>query len=153
MNETNSENGLKNALAKFETCVETPVVPGELARWTEDARQAFDDVARCLREETHSSHLKLLGEMARQDAEMQERVQQLGQCEKQLMCDLETVELKLAQLADRSAAVEPDEAKMRQPIADFVDLSLAFVLSARKQDTAIATWYAEAFNRDRGVAD
>jgi len=30
---------------------------------------------------------------------------------------------------------------------------LAFVIKARTQETAISTWFMEAFNRDRGVGD
>jgi len=79
------DNGFLSALAEFERCLETPVVPGELPNWANAARAACESVGRLLREK--------------------------------------------------------------------VDEALGFVIQARKQQTALKTWYVEAFQRDRGVAD
>jgi hypothetical protein len=49
--------------------------------------------------------------------------------------------------------MEPDEAKAQPHIQKLVDTSVALVTRVRKQDVALQTWFAEAFNRERGGGD
>ncbi|MDZ4848813.1 MAG: hypothetical protein SGI77_05935 [Pirellulaceae bacterium] len=67
--------------------------------------------------------------------------------------DFEIVQRSLALLLDRVNAAEPNESKLTEQVAKIVEQALAFVIKARTQETAIATWFMEAFNRDRGVGD
>jgi hypothetical protein len=149
----NLENGLRAALARFEDCIETPVIPGELANWLNDARRACLEVGKALREYARNEHSELLHKMGREDSELLGRVEQLREAEQQLICTFDRLQSRLELLSDRARAVEPDEGKLEKPLADFIDCGLSFVLAARKQDKAIATWYSEALNRDRGVGD
>jgi len=56
-------------------------------------------------------------------------------------------------LLDRAQLAEQDEAKAKRLSAEAVKQALAFVISARTQETAIATWFSESFNRDSGFGD
>lgn len=52
-----------------------------------------------------------------------------------------------------SEQVQQDEMKVSRHRVDMVQRSLLFVISARTQETAIVTWFGEAFTRDRGYGD
>jgi hypothetical protein len=149
----NTDDGLRASLARFEDCVETPVMPGELTNWLHDAYRACDEVGVVLREHVRPAHAELMKKMRREDAELSSRVEQLQETERQVNCLFENVHQKLNLLTDRAAEVTPDEAKLDIPLSYFINTSLDFIVSARKQDNAITTWYFEAFNRDRGVGD
>jgi hypothetical protein len=153
MSTSSQEKELRASLSRFEDCVETPVVPGELASWLDDARQALELVETALHRQAYPEHVELLRKTAREDAELIARVEQLIEAERQVVSLFSTVRTKLDLLADRAVAVESDEGKLVKPLEEFVDASLAFVLAARKQDNAVSTWYSEALNRDRGVGD
>jgi hypothetical protein len=150
---TTYENELRTTLARFEDCIETPIVPGELANWLNDARQACGEVEAALNRFACPNHAELLRKMAREDSESIARVEQLMDVERHVIAQFCNVRAKLELLADRAVAVESDEAKLDKPLEEFVDGSLAFVLAARKQDNAVTTWYSEALNRDQGVGD
>jgi hypothetical protein len=41
-------------------------------------------------------------------------------------------------LSDCARAVEPDELRLADPVKEFIDQGLAFVVAVRKQDTVLA---------------
>ncbi|MGE0758573.1 MAG: hypothetical protein AB7O38_16215 [Pirellulaceae bacterium] len=148
-----TESKLRESLMRFETCVQTPIISGELTSWLQDAQTACAEVRACVQQEAEGPHAEMLRKMKQQDPEMGSRVEQLREEERELQDQSARLQVKLDQLIERARAVEPDELKLDQPIEEFIEASLAFVLAARKHDTAMTTWHNEAFNRDRGVLD
>lgn len=150
---TQTASGLREALANFESCLETPIVSGELAAWLRDAQQAFEQVGVKLRGEAQPKHAELLDEIAGCASGFLPRVTELREAETRLFVEFTDIRGKLLQLCDCARAVEPDEAKLDTPVNNFIKQGLAFVLAARKQDTAITTWYQEACVHDERIAE
>jgi hypothetical protein len=64
---------------------------------------------------------------------------------------------KLTQTVSRMAQhipkMEPDEAKAQPHLQALSDQAVPFIARVRKQEVALQTWFAEAFNRERGGGD
>jgi hypothetical protein len=56
-------------------------------------------------------------------------------------------------LTEHASDFEPDEAKLKQHIALLTKEGNELIQRVKKQHLAVVTWFHEAFNRDRGVAD
>jgi hypothetical protein len=142
------------ALEDFETSLETPVMSGELISWVTSVSRACEHLGVLLRDDLQREHAALYATIAKQDAELASRVEKLRKTDEQLaIVDFDDVQKSLNQLLDRAESAEQDEAKATLLRADVVKQALAFVISARTQETAIATWFGEAFNRDSGFGD
>lgn len=146
-------NELLAALARLETSLETPIVPGELANWCQTARQECEEVDRLLRQQITAVHRDLLQQILREDPGLAARVDELRQADLRLLEQSEAVRASFERLCKAAAGMEPDEARLEGSPQEVVDEGLQFVLAVRKQETALTTWYVEAFERDRGVVD
>lgn len=147
------ESAFLAALSQFETCLETPIMPGELLAWLASARTSCEEVGQTLRHEVDVAHKKLHDEIARQDLALAPRIEALKPKDDQLLAQRKDIHRMLEQLYDRAAQLEPHESKLDDDVSQFTDNALHFVLEARKQENAWTTWLTEAFHRDRGVAD
>ena len=142
------------ALEDFETSLETPVMAGELTGWVTTVHRAFEHLGVLLRDDVQREHAALYATISRQDSELSSRVEKLRKTDEQLaIVDFVNVQSGLKQLRDRAESAEQDEAKTTLLRADVLKQALAFVIAARTQETALATWFGEAFNRDSGFGD
>jgi len=142
------------ALEEFESALETPVMAGELMGWVTTVHRACEQVGTLLRGDVQREHAALYATIAKQDPELSSRVEKLRKTDEQLaLVDFENVESGLKQLGDRAESAEQDELKASLLRAEVLKQALAFVIGARTQETAIATWFGEAFNRDSGSGD
>jgi hypothetical protein len=144
---------LKKAIEKFETCLITPVVSGELEAWTTAVQQAYGELVPVLQSRLASKEKDQLNQISEQDSELLPRVEQLRQQRDELL----TEAIRLGDLINRvdvkSERVEPNEGLANKDVSETVSRGLAFVLQCRSHEVALDTWFNEAFNRDRGVAD
>jgi len=139
------------ALEDFETTLETPKMAGELTDWVITAQRACEVVDVLLSDDVQRQHTALYATIAREDPELSSRVEKLRATDEQLTrVDLPNVQLGLKHLLDLAQSAEQDEAKAKLLRAEVVKKALEFVISARTQETAIATWFSESFNRDSG---
>lgn len=148
-----NEEALATALEAFETCLETPIVPGELQAWTASARRTGNEAVTALQEHIPAWHEPVLTQINRQDMELAKRVEQLREEDNALLeeaAELQTAVNKLA--ADANSVASHDPA-IKEAVSDLVRLGLAWIIRVRTQEAALTTWYQESFNRDRGVAD
>lgn len=141
------------AVERFESCLEEPVVPGELPEWAANAYAACEAVAPHLRHEIDQVHPKLFREIQQEDPSLGTRIEELRQADTELTQRLSDVDHALSELRSAASIAEPDESRIEAQLDAAVKSGLDFVIALRKQETAIATWYVEAFQRDRGVAD
>ncbi len=142
------------ALENFERSLETPVMSGELIGWVTTVHRACEAVGALLHDDVKNKHAALYANIARQDTELASRVEKLRANDEQLdLVGFCNVQSSLQQLLERAEPAEQDESKVSLLRADVVKQALAFVISARTQETAIATWFSEAFNRDSGAGD
>lgn len=147
------ETEFLTALADFERCLETPVVPGELPNWLRTVRQASMDVRVQLKREIDETHNQLLDDMVEQDFELAPRAQEMKDADHALISRLEELQKTFDRLAEMAERAEPHEAKLDEHVEQFTNEALQFVIECRKHENALTTWYMEAFNRDRGIAD
>ena len=153
MNSLKDRPKLSEALDELEACLETPIVPGELENWTRAARAACGRVGVALRAQVSDAHPEQYAEITQQDPELGHRVQQLRDEDQQLLAQFDALNARLQQLPARAEFVEPCEGKLEQPTSEAVADGLALVIRVPSQEQALATWYQEAFNRDRGIGD
>ncbi len=144
---------LTAALETLEQRLETPIVPGELASWVEEAVPAWDRAEAQLRSHVETMHPKQLKEILRQDRGLAARVEQIQQADADLLQQIGQVRQIVNKLRAAADDLEPDEKPAEDATTALVDQGLQMVIAARKQEAAISTWYVEAFERDRGVVD
>jgi predicted nuclease with TOPRIM domain len=145
--------GLSESLERLEECLETPVVPGELENWLETARNACREVESNLQEEIAHKHPDLFKQTIRQDPALVPRINELNAKDAELQQQIQALSNHLARLSGRAERVEPHESALDESVENIVREGLALVVAVRTQETALATWYMESLNRDRGVAD
>lgn len=147
------KNPLSQALEKFEKCLETPVVPGELPQWCRRANEACGEVDAHLRREIEETHPQMFRQIQEEDPGLAARVESLREEDEQLLERIEHAKTFLERLTPTAGAVEPDEGRVDEHVQSAVDAGLQLVLAVRKQETAITTWYMESLERDRGTVD
>src|SRR5687767_10468473 len=79
------------ALETLETRLETPVVPGDLASWIDEACAALDAAGKQLHAQIGNAHREQLKEILRQDKELATRVEQMQQQDVSLLEQLDEV--------------------------------------------------------------
>ena len=142
------------ALEDFETSLETPLMSGELTDWVNTVQGACEHLGVLLRGDVPREHAAVYATISREEPELSSQVEKLRATDEQLsLVDFGEVQLSLKRLLDRAQAVEQDEKKASLLCAEVVKQALAFVIGARTQETAIATWFSESFNRDSGFGD
>jgi len=147
-----SQSPFLESLKNFETTLETPVVSGELMNWAETANHACEELGEILCNELQDKHAELLSRIVKENDEMGSRVESLRAIDKELRnTDWIGVQRSLNLLLERASAAEADKSKLTEQLDKTVEQALAFVIKARTQETAIRTWFMEAFNRERGV--
>jgi hypothetical protein len=144
---------LLKELARLESCLATPLVPGELVTWFSAVEETFADLKPLLRRQTRERHRTQYEQIMRDDPALQRSVEHLKEEDDVLVDMLERLESAASDFVAKAADIEPDEGLMRPEWERFVDEGLWFVIRVRKQDTAIRTWLGEAMNRERGTGD
>jgi hypothetical protein len=144
---------LADALQTLEKRLETPIVPGELTSWANEAAAALRALERDLREQVEETHPRQYREIHRQDDGLARRVEQLQEQDGHLLELLVDVRRIADELKNNADQIEPDEALAADAHAALVEKGLQLVIAARMQEEAISTWYVEAFSRDHGDVD
>ena len=150
---THSDQDLKVSLDRFETCLVTPVMSGELISWVGEAQSAWDEFLPHVRQHLSELHPRQYKEISKADPELLPRTEKLQAEDAAIEEDGEVFERLIHRFAEHAPKFEPDEEKIAKPLKDLVDAGIAFVTRVRKQEAAVQAWFMEAFTRDRGVAD
>jgi len=149
-----NQSAFLESLKTFETTLETPIVSGELMEWSETAKHACEKMGEILCNQLQDKHSELFARILKEDDEMGSRVESLRAIDRELCQeDWIGVQRSVNLILDRAGGVGSDESKVTEQLKMAVEQALVFVIKARTQETAIATWFMEAFNRDRGVGD
>ena len=150
---TSADHELQDALRRLEGYLETPVVPGELEDWTQNVVAAWQEVDHRLETHIRDHHREQLSKIAEEDTEMLAHVERLRDEDVQIVDRFLELSRQVERLAERAPKIEPHEQRADAAIEQLVEQGLAWIIRVRKQEAAISTWFGEAFNRDRGVAD
>jgi hypothetical protein len=151
--DTTSEDALKNALEAFETNLATPVISGELSGWVRGVQKSWSETSSQVHYTVKHLHPREFEEMGGADPELLPRIEQLEAEDAALEEDREKLSTAISRFVEHAPKLEPDEGKAGQHTKKLVDEGLAFIARVRKQQVAIKTWFVEAFNRDRGAVD
>jgi len=147
------EHDLKPSLERFETCLLSPVVPGELAEWTREVQDAWHACFTQIRRHLHEFHPRQYAQISKEDPELLPKTEKLQDADAELGEDSAEFDRAVRRFAEHAPKFEPDEEKIAGHVKSLVDAGVVLVTSVRKQEAAVQTWFLEAFTRDRGVAD
>ena len=143
---------LLEELAKLETQLATPAISGEEAAWLTATSEALRVVEREVRVAVGKTHPAQFGQMRKEDAALGSQIESLEQEDQANLQRLDEIVTRIAKLHGKYTT-EANESLLKEDFDNFVDEGLAFVVAVRKQETALTTWFAEAFRRDVGAAD
>jgi hypothetical protein len=144
---------LESELHEFETCLETPFVPGELERWMEAVRSAWGHLSPVLGDRFEREQPELFEQIVADDPELHERVNELREHNAQVLALRRDLEQRITWLHERVSRVEPDEKRLDDELSRFIEDGLRFVIESRKQEVALRTWMLEAYERETGPVD
>jgi len=148
-----SPDQLTTVLAELETCLEQPIVPGELSPWANAVSSAYVDAEGPLQEAFETTHPALFDQIRREDEDLYRQVEQMKEEDAKLRTEYATLSRDARRLRVRSDQEDSDESVLSSEVEQSIEKGLAFVIRIRKQQSAINTWLLEAFQRDTGVAD
>ena len=153
MDPAQSAADLNTALAALETALLTPVVSGEMEAWARTAQQAATELDRRLPPYLRSVLHPQYAEIARSDAELLPRVEQLIAEDQNLLLDQSAFCDRINTFALRAAQVKRDEAQVAAERDGLEEEGIGLIVRIKKQRAAADTWLAEANYRDRGPVD
>ena len=147
------ENGLRDALEAFETALATPLVSGELEAWIDQVRKTWSELSTQINHQSVQLHPRQYQQISSEDPELIPQVDKLKTEDQAIERDRQGLSRRVRGIAQHAPNIEPDEEKVKRHISQLIDDGITFVGRTRKQEVAVETWFVEAFNRDRGVAD
>jgi hypothetical protein len=147
------ETTLHESLDKLETCLLSPVVPGELLDWVDAVRTAAGEVRGSfeayIRDVLHPRY----AEIAKSDTELLFRIQQATEEDQKLQAELDAFSAELEKLAREAPDAQKDELRVADQCRRVENRGTQFILAVRKHRLAVSTWLDEAIFRDRGPGD
>ena len=148
-----SADALNDALSKLETALLSPAVSGELESWARTVQESFAALASRLPEYLKSVLHPQYAQIAKDDAELLTRVEQLIAEDQKVLLEQEDFRKRVAEFAGRASQIKKDEAQVANDRARVEQEGLDLVLRIKRQRAAADTWLAEANYRDRGPVD
>ena len=152
-----SSEALTERLESLEELLESPLVPGEMRVWLEGVRDELRDLEKSFAAQRGRSHRAQFDEIEQTDGEMFSLTEKLREEDDAIASEISRLASTFATAVSTVETVEErpqnDEGQVASVIPPLVADALALVIRIRMQEKAIATWFVEAFQRDRGIAD
>jgi hypothetical protein len=148
-----TEQELKSSLERFENCLVTPVMSGELTNWVGEVQGAWVGTLEQVREHVREFHPRQYKQISKEDPELLPRTEKLAAEDFAIEEDAEEFDRLMHRFAEHAPKFEPDEEKFAKHLQALVDDGIEFITRVRKQEAGVQAWFMEAFTRDRGVAD
>lgn len=152
-NARQSDSALKSALAKLETALLTPVVSGELESWARNVQEAATALAESLPAFLTSVLHPQYAEIAKDDAELLPRVQQLISEDQNVLLEQDDFRQRVARFLSLTTQFKKDESRLAADRTSLEQEGIDLTLRIKRQRAAADTWLAEAAYRDRGPVD
>lgn len=153
MTQTTTNTAAIEALERFEVCLQTPLVSGEMVNWAGALRAAYRELSPALSSHLRTVHRPMLKQIATEDPELLSRTVEMQNADEVTLETFNRLQQWIEQLPDTAAKIEPDEKRLDEHVASLVHDGLEFVMHVRKQETVLSTWHQEAIFRDRGNGD
>jgi hypothetical protein len=151
--EKNGDDEFVTALAQLESCLESPVVPGELLSWLDAIQTSCESLRGPLRQVIDGSHPGDFKEIGREEPDLLRQVELMKQEDEELIKQYRAFREKLPTFRERAEKVEPHESKLNGRVSALAEEGLTLVINIRKQQEAISTWLSESVQRDTGFGD
>jgi hypothetical protein len=148
-----STTTLEAVLTQFEKAVLSPVVPGELAEWTNAALERTEELQAALAENAISVHHELYETIAEADPEMLSKVEQLQAEDDAILASAGEVLEMAKTMRTVAGSIVPDEERARKLLEGFLAAAAALIIRVKKQELGTEVWLRESQTRDRGVKD
>jgi hypothetical protein len=147
------EQTLQDTMTKLEAALLGPVVSGEMESWVLAVQQAAAtfamDWATHVRTVLHVQYEQI----ANTDPELSACVEKMIHTDHELLEELARFHEKLHDLQQAAFHVDWQESKLAAQRQNIEQSGMGLILRIKKQQSAAATWLAEAIYRDRGVGD
>ena len=137
-----------DALERFEVCLETPVIPGEMEHWAAALFDAYGELSPLLNNHLCTVHHSLLQQIAREDPGLLCHTKEMKLADKETLETFERLRPWIEQLPEVATKIEPDEKRLETHVDSLIHDGLEFVMHVRKQETVLNTWHHEALCRD-----
>jgi hypothetical protein len=144
---------LNDALASLETALLTPVVSGELESWAKTVEEAAAALAKQLPEFYKSVLHPQYAQIAKTDAELLTRVEQLIAEDQNVLLEQDAFQSRTKDFANKASQIKKDEGQIAADRAKLEQEGIDLVLRIKRQRAAADTWLGEANYRDRGPVD
>lgn len=144
---------LTDSLSQLETALLSPVVSGELESWATTVADATQSLAQHLPDFLNDVLHPQYALIAKADAELLPRVEQLVAEDQQLLQEVEAFRGQVKEFVARAGQVKKDEAQLAGQRESLEQSGIALVVRVKRQRAAADTWMAEANYRDRGPVD
>ncbi len=144
---------LDDRLAELEVTLSTPRLSGELSEWSQRVCQAAQGLASVLEVELAQLRQEQFQVLLAEDTSLACRVDEIKAADEANRRVSREIAEQLCGIASETAARSDAETEFQSQVAELAEAGLRLVVDVRKQETAMNTWYQEAFQRDRGVAD
>jgi hypothetical protein len=153
MGQSADVNDLRAVLASFETNVTAPVVSGELVDWIEKASKSWNEASTQIHFQIKHVHPRQFEEISEVDAALLRQVELMRAEDEGIEAERNKLSQTIHRLTQHIPKMEPDEAKAQPHVQALMHQAVALIARVRKQEVALQTWFAEAFNRERGGGD
>jgi hypothetical protein len=148
-----AEAELNEALGNLETALLTPVIAGELESWARVAQEATAALAERLPAFLKSVLHPQYAEIAKSDAELLPRVQQLIAEDQKVVVKQDAFRTQVSDFVKLASETKKDEARASAERMKLEQEGLDLILCIKRQRAAASTWLSEANYRDRGPVD
>ena len=147
------EKSLQDSMLRLEAALLAPVVSGELKQWIEVVTESLKTFGSKWVEFVNSVLHQQYAQIAKTDANLLSRVDQMVQEDRQLVADFTLFEQSVNDLADRGRQVQKNEGKVADDRLQVEKDGMDLILRIKKQQAAATTWLNEANYRDLGTGD
>ncbi|MCC9608746.1 hypothetical protein LOC68_08725 [Blastopirellula sp. JC732] len=152
MGKVETKPDLHQALEDFENLLETPIIPGELPEWCQSAQSNCVTVQESLLKKL-KDHVSIYKQIELEDPSLESHVLTMRAEDERLRTESEHFLSEFTRAAATAEIAEPNEGLVEQLAGEIADRAIQFIIAIRKQEHAVATWYIEALERDRGDKD
>lgn len=153
MSQTTTNTAVIDALERFEVCLQTPLVSGEMENWAWALRDAYHELVPALNDHLRTVHQPMLKQIAIEDPELLCHTEEMKRIDQETLETINRLRQWIEQLPDLAEQIEPDEKRLEEHIGSLIHDGLELVMHIRKQETVLSTWHQEAMLRDRGNGD
>jgi hypothetical protein len=152
---TPADAKLTETLTSLEQSLLSPLVPGEILKWTQNVQEAASALASDLETLIRTVLHVQYDEILRNAPEMCNRITKLKEAEEQLICQTREFVAQLEHFRKIVDRVDPQkvETVVERERENCIQQGLALILGIRQQKAACDTWYTEAQLRDIGEVD